>query len=515
MDDQTLCFKNRTLQSSTAAVICITYLEEPTMAHAQEDYGYPLEKVIGTYRQRTASEGSPLLSGKTPPHAPEAEVALLGALFLDRSAIARCIEILEPAAFYHDHHRKIYEAILALFERGVPVDVVTVTDELRRRGYLEYIGGAGTLVAISTNVVSSAAVEHHARIVLERYLKRQLLQTAARIVEQSFDESSDALELIDRAEYEIFTLAEQRLGKSYTSINRLARATFELITRLQERGVEHGISGVPTGFVKLDELLGGLQKSDLIIIAARPSMGKTALALSIARNIAVEFKLPVGFFSIEMAGVQIVMRLLSAEARINAHAIRTGRLSHEELQKIVKTIGRIAEAPMFIDDSPALDLMELRAKARRLKAEHDVQVIFVDYLQLIHAPKAESREREISIISRTLKQIAKELDIPVVALAQLNRSVESRSDKRPMLSDLRESGAIEQDADVVMFVTRPEVYDIATYDDGSPTENTAELIIAKQRNGPIGTVRTAYLKDFARFENLALSFDEPPPPVGF
>lgn len=209
------------------------------------------------------------------------------------------------------------------------------------------------------------------------------------------------------------------------------------------------------------------------------------------------------------------MRLLSAEARINAHAIRTGRLSHEELQKIVKTIGRIAEAPMFIDDSPALDLMELRAKARRLKAEHDVQVIFVDYLQLIHAPKAENREREISIISRTLKQIAKELDIPVVALAQLNRSVESRSDKRPMLSDLRESGAIEQDADVVMFVTRPEVYDIATYDDGSPTENTAELIIAKQRNGPIGTVRTAYLKDFARFENLALSFDEPPPPVGF
>lgn len=482
---------------------------------AQEEYGYPLEKVLGTQRQRTAASQSPLLEGKTPPHSTEAELAVLGAMFLERSAIARTIEILEPAAFYHDQHRKIYEAILALFERGVPVDIVTVADELRRRGHLDYIGGSSKLVAISTNVVSASAADYHARIVLERYLKRQLLQTAARIVEQSFEETSDALDLIDQAESEIFALAEMRLGKSYTSINRLARATFELISRLQERGLEHGISGVPTGFVKLDEMLGGLQKSDLIIIAARPSMGKTALALSIARNIAVEFKLPVGFFSIEMAGVQIVMRLLSAEAKVNAHSIRTGRLSHDDMSKIVKTIGRIADAPIFIDDSPSLTLMELRAKARRLKAEHNVQAIFVDYLQLIHAPKAESREREISIISRTLKQIAKELDIPIVALAQLNRSVESRADKRPMLSDLRESGSIEQDSDVVIFVTRPEVYEIATYDDGSPTENTAELIIAKQRNGPIGTVRTAYLKDYARFENLALSFDEPIPPVGF
>jgi replicative DNA helicase len=482
---------------------------------AQEEYGYPLEKVLGTQRQRSSATQSPLLAGKTPPHSTEAELAVLGAMFLDRSAIARTIELLEPAAFYHDQHRKIYEAILALFERGVPVDTVTVADELRRRGHLDYVGGSATLVTISTNVVSAAAAEHYARIVLERYLKRQLLQTAARIVEQSFEDSSDALELIDQAESEIFSLAEMRLGKSYMSINRLARATFELITRLQERGLEHGITGVPTGFVKLDETLGGLQKSDLIIIAARPSMGKTALALSIARNIAVEFKLPVGFFSIEMSGVQIVMRLLSAEAKVNAHAIRTGRLSHDDMSKIVKTIGRIAEAPIFIDDSPSLSLMELRAKARRLKAEHDVQAIFVDYLQLIHAPKAESREREISIISRTLKQIAKELDIPIVALAQLNRSVESRADKRPMLSDLRESGSIEQDSDVVIFVTRPEVYEITTYDDGSPTENTAELIIAKQRNGPIGTVRTAYLKDFARFENLALSFEEPLPPVAF
>ncbi|MCX7930010.1 MAG: replicative DNA helicase [Chlorobi bacterium] len=483
---------------------------------AQEEYGYPLEKFLSTQRARSMSSESPLLSGKTPPHSTEAERALLGALFLDRTAIARTVEILDPVAFYHDQHRKIYEAILALFERGVPVDIVTIADELRRRGHLEYVGGTTALVEVSTNVVSAAAVEHHARIVLERFLKRQLLQTAAQIVERSFDESTDALDLIDEAESQIFSLSEMRLGKSYTSINRLARATFELITRLQEKGLEHGISGIPTGFLKLDEILGGLQKSDLVIIAARPSMGKTALALSIARNIAVEFKLPVGFFSIEMAGVQIVMRLLSAEAKVNAHFIRTGRLNHDDMARIVKTIGRIADAPIFIDDSPSLTLMELRAKARRLKAEHDVQVIFVDYLQLIHAPKAESREREISIISRTLKQIAKELDIPIVALAQLNRSVESRADKRPMLSDLRESGSIEQDSDVVIFVTRPEVYEITTYDDGSPTENTAELIIAKQRNGPIGAVRTAYLKDFARFENLALSFEEPvSPSVGF
>ncbi|MFM8438331.1 MAG: replicative DNA helicase, partial [Candidatus Kapaibacterium sp.] len=249
-------------------------------------------------------------------------------------------------------------------------------------------------------------------------------------------------------------------------MNKLARETFNVIAKLVDRGDDNGVSGVPTGFVKLDELLGGFQKSDLIIIAARPSMGKTALALSIARNAAIEYDVPVAFFSIEMASVQLIMRLISAETRINAHNIRTGRISGDQMQKIVGAIGRLEKAKMFIDDSPSLSLMELRAKCRRLKAEHDVRLIFVDYLQLMHAPKAESREREISIISRTLKQIAKELDIPVVALAQLNRTVEARSDKRPMLSDLRESGSIEQDADVVMFVTRPEVYEIMQYDDG-------------------------------------------------
>ncbi|MFN8367625.1 MAG: replicative DNA helicase [Candidatus Kapaibacterium sp.] len=478
----------------------------------QEQYGYPLDKLIGgrgSQQSQTVSLES--LGNKVPPHSNEAEIAVLGSLMLDRSSIAKAIEILEPDCFYRDSHKRIYETVLALFERGVPVDIITLSEELRRKGILEYCGGTYYLTEINAQTPTAAYIEHHARIVQERYLKRKLLMTAGKIIHNCYDETTDALEEIDKAESEIFEIAEKRLRKSYTGMNKLARETFDMIAKLTEKGVEQGVSGVPTGFVKLDEMLGGFQKSDLVIIAARPSMGKTALAMSIARNAAIEYNVPTAFFSIEMAAVQLVMRLLSAEARINAHSIRTGRLNPDEMRKIVKTIGRLAEAPIFIDDSPSLGMMELRAKCRRLKAEHNVQLVFVDYLQLMHSPKAESREREISIISRSLKQMAKELDIPVIALAQLNRSVESRSDKRPMLSDLRESGSIEQDADVVMFVTRPEVYEITTYEDGSPTEGTAELIIAKQRNGPIGTVKTAYIKDYARFENLAFHFDEPPP----
>lgn len=451
------------------------------------------------------------LGNRVPPHSNEAEISVLGAMMLDRTAISRAIEIIEPDCFYRDSHRKIFEAILALFERGTPVDIITLQEELRRRGLLEYVGGTYYLTEINAQTPSAAAIEHHARIVQERYLKRRLIYTAGSIMNSCYDDTTDALEEIDKAESEIFEIAEKRMRKSYQGMKKLARETYEIIATLVDRGVEHGVSGVPTGIVKLDEMLGGFQKSDLIIIAARPSMGKTALAMSIARNAAIEYNAPIAFFSIEMAAVQLVMRLLSAESRINAHFIRTGRLNNDDMRKVVKSIGVLAEAPIYIDDSPSLSMMELRAKCRRLKSEHNISMVFVDYLQLMHAPKAESREREISIISRSLKQLAKELDIPVIALAQLNRTVEQRADKRPMLSDLRESGSIEQDADVVMFVTRPEVYDITTYEDGSPTEGTAELIIAKQRNGPVGSVKTAYVKDYARFENLAFHFDEPPP----
>lgn len=454
------------------------------------------------------------LGGKVPPHSLEAEIAVLGSMMLDRAAIPKVIEILQPDSFYRESHKLIYEAILGLFERNINPDYTTLPEELRRRGVLESIGGSFYISELTMSTPTAANVEHYARIVQERYLKRSLIQVAGLVMTRAYDETTDALEEVDYAESKVFEIAEQRLSKSFSTMKQLAHDTFQMITKMSEGGATSGITGIPSGFSKLDELLGGFQKSDFIIIAARPSMGKTAMALSIARNVAVEYKMPVAFFSIEMASNQLMVRLLSAEARVNAQDIRTNRISSTDMQKLVQTIGHLAEAPLFIDDSATLTVMEIRAKCRRMKAEHDIKLVIVDYLQFVSPPKAESREREISIISRSLKQIAKELDIPVIALAQLNRSVESRSDKRPMLSDLRESGSIEQDADVVMFVNRPEQYGISTWDDGSSTENTGELIIAKQRNGPVGDVRLAYLKSYARFENLTFHYDEPPQYLG-
>ncbi len=481
----------------------------------QNDSSYPLHKMIGGGGRNAQSNAQVLpiesAAGKMPPHSNEAEMAVLGAMMLDRSAIAKVVEILEVDSFYRESHRKMYEVMLNMFERGISADYITLAEELRRRGLLEFIGGVYYLTEINNNTPTAANIEHHARIVQERFLKRSLINTASKIVQNCYDDTTDALEEIDRAEASIFEIAEKRLRRSYTGMNKLAKDAFNMIVKMTEQGDGDGLSGVPSGFARLDDMLGGFQKSDLIIIAARPSMGKTALALSIVRNVALEYKMPVAFFSIEMASIQLVIRLLSAESRINAHDIRTGKLSGNSLPQIVQTIGRLAEAPIFIDDSPTLSIMEMRAKCRRLKSEHDIKLVVVDYLQLIHSPKAESREREISMISRSLKQIAKELDIAVIALAQLNRSVESRADKRPMLSDLRESGSIEQDADVVMFINRPEYYGITTYEDGSPTQGTAEIIVGKQRNGPVGDARVAYLKDFARFENLSFQYDEPPP----
>lgn len=454
-----------------------------------------------------------VMGGKIPPHSMDAEMSVLGAMMLDRAAIPKVIEILQPESFYREAHKSIYESMLAMFERNINVDILTLAEELRRRGTLEAVGGSFYLTEINARTPTAANVEYYARIVQERYLKRALIGVAGSILTRAYDETTDALDEIDYAESKVFEIGEKRLGKSFITMKQLAHETFQNISKMNESD-HQGITGVPSGFVKLDEMLGGFQKSDFIIIAARPSMGKTAMALSIARNVAVEYRQPVAFFSIEMAANQLMVRLLSAESRINAHDIRTNRIDQPGMLKLVQTIGRLAEAPIFIDDSAALTVMEIRAKCRRLKAEHDIKLVIVDYLQFIQPPKAESREREISIISRSLKQIAKELDIPVIALAQLNRSVESRADKRPMLSDLRESGSIEQDADVVMFVNRPEQYGITQWDDGSPTEGTGEIIIAKQRNGPVGDVRMAYLKQYARFENLTFHYDEPPPFLG-
>ena len=454
------------------------------------------------------------MGGKIPPHSMDAEIAVLGSMLLDRAAIPKVIEILKAEAFYKDAHKTIFVAIMELFNRAISVDITTLNEELRRLGSLESIGGTYYIIELTSQVPTAANVEYYARIVQERFIKRSLIQTAGEILVSSYDETTDALEEVDKAEAKIFEIAEQRIGKSFMSMKEIAHETFSMIMKNNAQGGQSGITGIPSGFAKLDDMLGGFQNSDLVIIAARPSMGKTALALSIARNVAVEYKQPVAFFSIEMASTQLMVRLLSAEARVNAHDIRTNRISKADMQKISTSIDVLTNSPLLIDDSATLTVMEIRAKCRRLKAEHDIKLVIVDYLQFVSPPKAESREREISIISRSLKQIAKELEIPVIALAQLNRSVESRSDKRPMLSDLRESGSIEQDADVVMFVNRPEQYGILTWEDGSSTEGTGEIIIAKQRNGPVGDVRLAYLKSYARFENLSIQYEEPPQYIG-
>lgn len=450
------------------------------------------------------------LGSRVPPHSLEAETSVIGAMMLDRQAIAKVISLLDEKTFYSIANKRIFETILAMYEKQINVDLVTLSEELHKNNQLEAIGGTYYLAEINRNTPTAANVEYHARIILEKFLKRLLINAAGEILSRSYDPSSDALEEIDKAESIIFQIAEKRISKNYIKIKDLAHETMDLIAMLNDRD-SNGITGVPTGLKELDKITGGFQKSDLIIVAGRPSMGKTALALSIARNACLDHKKAVGFFSIEMAAIQLVIRLLSAESKVNGNSIRTGQVKDEEMTRLAMGMGRLADAPFIIDDSPALTVMELRAKARRMMHEHKVEMIVVDYLQLMHSPKAESREREISMISRSLKQIAKELDIPVVALAQLNRTVEARTDKRPMLSDLRESGSIEQDADVVLFVNRPEVYGIKNYDDENqtPTEGTGEVIVGKQRNGPIGTARVAYVKDFARFENLAISFDQP------
>ncbi len=447
---------------------------------------------------------------RVPPHSAEAEMAVLGAIMLDKRALNRVMEILDAESFYKEVHRKIFETMLAMSEESNTIDLVTLSEELRKRGILEELGGTYYISELNARTPTAANVEQYAHIVQEHYLKREMIRAASEILEQCYDPGSDALEEIDQAESKVFAIGEKRLRTTYSVMKKLAKETFEMIVSMTDReGNDSGIVGVPTGFTKMDDMLGGLQKSDLVILAARPSMGKTAFALSIARNVAVESKIPTAIFSIEMASAQLVIRLLSAEARVNAQSIRTGRIKDADMPKLARNIGILAESKIYIDDSAYLSVMELRAKCRRLKAEHNIGLIVIDYLQLLHVPKAESREREISMISRTLKQVAKELDVPVVALSQLNRSVESRADKRPMLSDLRESGSIEQDADVVMFIHRPEHYDIATFEDGMPTEGMSEIIIGKQRNGPVGSVRLAFLKDYARFENPEFRNDEP------
>lgn len=456
-----------------------------------------------------------------PPAALDVEKMVLGAMLIEAEAVPKAIEILKPEYFFDKRHSHIFNSIAALYEASEPVDTVTLYEELKKDGKLEEVGGGAYLSKLSEDISSAANIDYHARVVLEKWILRKLISTSFEIATDAYQGQDDVFDLLDQAEAKIFSISEESTKESFKSMDKAVREALELIEAIHNKNIS--TFSVPSSFYELDDMLGGFQKSDLIIIAARPSMGKTALALSVARNAAIEHKVPIAIFSLEMSTIQLATRLISAEARINAHSVRTGKFRAEEGAKISRTVHKLSKAPIYIDDTPALNILELRAKARRLKTEKKIGMIIVDYLQLMSSSfRAESREREISIISRSLKALAKELDIPVVALSQLNRAVEQTSDKRPMLSHLRESGSIEQDADVVLFLYRPEVYDIEQYPDGDSTDGIAEVIIGKQRNGPIGEVKLQFIKEYARFENRELfrtqipesatSTQEAPPP---
>ncbi len=471
---------------------------------------YPLEKMTGAVQRRPAGVPVQERAGRIPPQALEVEQSVLGAMLIEREAIPRVIELLPNDAFYSGQHRKIYAAVLSLFERGNPVDLITVTEELRRRNELEDIGGTYYLTDLTAQVASAANVEYHARIIAEKSLLRKMIETMTGLVGEAYDSGADAFDLMDKAESEIFRISESHLRRSGLSMKDVVKATLEQLEAVH--GNEGGITGVSSGFTKLDQMTGGWQKTDLIIIAARPSMGKTAFSLAMARNAALSRE-PTGvaIFSLEMGAQQLAQRLLTSEARIDAQAARTGRMNDSDWAALARAAGTLSEAPIFIDDTPSLNVLELRAKCRRLKAEHDIGLIIVDYLQLMHGTtnsKNANREQEIAQISRSLKALAKEIDVPVIALSQLSRAVETRGgDKRPQLSDLRESGSIEQDADVVAFIYRAERYGITVDENGNSTQGIGEIIISKQRNGPIGNIQLAFINDYARFENLSTYYN--------
>ncbi len=466
----------------------------------------------GTLRHIETSAERPASEGRMPPQAVDIEEQVLGAMLLEKEAIGRAVEVLDDEVFHAERNKKIFQAIIRLFERSEPADVITVAEELRRRGQLEGVGGEAYLVELTMKVTSAANVEYHARIVLEKALLRRLISETSAIAGRAFNQTEDAFDLLDQAEQAIFKISEWRLKRNFVSMDKAVHDTLEMLESIH--GKNEGVTGVPTGFRDLDTLTGGWQRSDLIIIAGRPSAGKTAFALSLAANAALHRSKPttVGIFSLEMSIQQLIMRLLCAEARVDAHAVRTGRLPEDDWKRLSLGAGRLARAPLFIDDTAGLGILELRAKARRLKAEHNVGLIVVDYLQLMQGPRnAENREKEISAISRSLKGLAKELDIPVVALSQLSRAVEGRTDKRPILSDLRESGAIEQDADVVAFVHRPEMYTDPKSEKMDEVQGRAEIIVGKQRNGPVDDIALTFVRRYARFENLALASMETMP----
>jgi replicative DNA helicase len=446
---------------------------------------------------------------RIPPQALETEASVLGAMLLDKEAVGAAIEHLDKGCFYHTAHAQVYEAIITLYERGEPPDLTTVAEELQRHGQLDKMGGRTFLAGLAEAVATSAHIEYHCRILAEKAALRRLIHAGTEIVTRCYDAESEVEELLDFAESRIFQISEARLHTDFAAIKDILPQTFERLEEFHNRGSL--ISGMSTGYHELDRITAGFHAGDFVVIAGRPSMGKTAFALNIAESMAIEGKRAIAFFSLEMSKEQLAERMLCGRARVNSNAIRTGRLPDHLWQGLGIAAGTLAEAKIFVDDSATLSVLEMRAKARRLRAQHQIDMVVVDYLQMMHSGgRVESRQQEISHISRSLKALAKELNVPVVALSQLSRQVEVRGgEKKPQLADLRESGAIEQDADVVMFVYRPaHALGVDRDKEGNDISNLAEIIVAKQRNGPTGSIKLAFVREFARFENLAFVTQE-------
>jgi replicative DNA helicase len=467
------------------------------------------EKKLSGVRSRSgAAKRSEDLSsyvfGKVQPQALPLEEAVLGALMLDKEALPIVLDILRAESFYLEAHQLIYKAMLRLFEKSQPIDLLTVTESLKKAGDLETVGGPYYLVELTNKVASAANIEYHARIIAQKYVQRELISVSTRIIRDAYEDTTDVFNLLDDAEQGLFAIAQQNMSRGFESMSSLAAKAQKQMEELRKK--EDGLTGVPTGFTELDRLTSGFQPSDLIILAARPGMGKTALVLSLARNAAMEFGKPVAMFSLEMSALQLAQRIIAMEAEISGSKMRNGQLEDYEWEQLNAALERVSEVPVYIDDTPGINIFELRAKARRLKMQYDIQIIIIDYLQLMSGGgdnQRGNREQEVSAISRALKGLAKELSVPIIALSQLSRAVEVRGgSKRPQLSDLRESGSIEQDADIVAFIYRPEYYGIDEDEEGQSLKGTAEVIVAKHRHGALKTVRLRFTEEFARFSDL-------------
>ena len=445
--------------------------------------------------------------GKLPPQALDLEESVLGALMLEKDALTNVIDILKPENFYKDANQEIYQAIIDLFNNSEPVDLLTVTAQLKKNGRLDLVGGSYYVTQLTTKVNSASNIEYHSRIILEQSIKRQLIEVSGEVQKEAYEDTTDVFDLLDNTEQSLFDISESHIRKNYSQVSGIMKEAIEELE--SKKSKKDGITGVPSGFIDLDNITSGWQPSDLIIIAGRPSMGKTAFVLSMMRNASIDHNMPMAIFSLEMSSLQIVNRLISSEAELDSDKIKKGNLKDYEWQQLLHKTDQLNNAKIFIDDTPALSILELRAKSRRLKSQHDIQCIIVDYLQLMsgeYGKTSGNREQEIASISRSLKAIAKELNVPVLALSQLSRAVETRGgDKRPVLSDLRESGSIEQDADMVLFIYRADRYDINEDEDGNLTAGVAEILLRKNRNGPTGKVKLKFIERFAKFADMSSS----------